>query len=477
MINYTDYQPLHLVIEEIFSPLEGGVVGFNDRAEPIFEKVNFTYSMKKKYYSILDNTLNYTENFCKIFKDYLSLFEPSDLAAYIKLIKYSFTQSEYLEANMLSDIFFQDPSIFVYSNLAKKIYDNIKTENPFALTGFQSPENKFDILSLYNDSCQFKIAIHIHFFYIDIYSELLSLLINFPYKFDLILTTVTEANKNILQILFSHNILQNLNNLFIHIVPNQGRDVAPWLLYTKSYQNNYDLFCHLHTKKSFHMGNNFGMQWRQYLYKNLLDPHAVKIILNAFKNNDSLGVVFPEIFPPLKDFCILNHISQFGEFGEISIINKLCNQMGYQEEYLRSDLFFSEGTMFWYKTESLKKLFNINISLSDFSPEPIGVGGTLAHVIERLPAFVAKQGGYISRTITPFSAQNFPELFAKQHDDNLYLTNVLNNYKQTLKSLKWSITFLYLKYKLLTELTFGKKKCHYKNKKHLIKRILKELNT
>lgn len=42
----------------------------------------------------------------------------------------------------------------------------------------------------------------------------------------------------------------------------------------------------------------------------------------------------------------------------------------------------------------MEKLFTLNLQYADFNEEPIGVGETIAHAIECLPAFVSRASGY-----------------------------------------------------------------------------------
>lgn len=39
-------------------------------------------------------------------------------------------------------------------------------------------------------------------------------------------------------------------------------------------------------------------------------------------------------------------------------------------------------------------MFDLDLKYEDFPPKPIGVGGTIAHAIERLPAFVRQNNDY-----------------------------------------------------------------------------------
>ena len=89
-----------------------------------------------------------------------------------------------------------------------------------------------------------------------------------------------------------------------------------------------------------------------------------------------------------------------GEFGEEYTINELLRRMGFEYFIGRKDLFFSEGTMMWYRPKAMKSLFDLKLDIEEFPPEPIGVGGTIAHAIERLPALVCKLNGYVSKEYT-----------------------------------------------------------------------------
>ena len=206
---------------------------------------------------------------------------------------------------------------------------------------------------------------------------------------------ITTSNKLLVkQLKNNFECLNSINKVVVLSVPNIGRDVAPWLIEIKNYQFSYDLFCHIHSKESKHMGGDFGEQWRNYLLDCLITNESMTYILNAFKKDEKLGCVFPDVFPPLKNLCIQNKVDQFGMFGEKKIIEFLLLKCNVLKEYKRSDLIFSEGTMYWYRPSAFYQLFDMNLSYDDFPKEPIGVGGTIAHAIERLPTFICKNNGY-----------------------------------------------------------------------------------
>lgn len=79
---------------------------------------------------------------------------------------------------------------------------------------------------------------------------------------------------------------------------------------------------------------------------------------------------------------------------------KLLARMGLNAEIRRSELFFSPGTMLWYRPEALRQMFTFDLRLEEFGEEPITVGGDVAHALERLPSLVASRNGYMVRSLS-----------------------------------------------------------------------------
>lgn len=389
----------NLIYEEIFSPIEGGCLSFKNN-HPILEEIEINSKMKEKYSIIEEDVKSYMENICNHFKSYLPYMNLYDTCTLQKLLDFAFTKSPFCELDLLDNIDFPDPLENDSVSLADKVQKFIPYENVFAMTGFYNPANKIQNPCAKVTRNDYKIGIHIHLYHIFLYNEFISYLKDFPQKFDLIITICDDAKLNLLNNIFTKEILPNMNKLIIKISENRGRDIAPWLIETKNYQNDYDLFCHVQSKISTHL--TFGNQWRKYLLKNILSHDSFAEIVNLFLSNEKLGICFPEVFPFLKYFCIKNKVEQVGMFGEIKIINSLLKKMNFDETLTRKDLFFSEGSMFWYRPKALHQLFDLNLKYEDFPPEPIGVGGTIAHAIERLPAFLTKLNGYEAKEFTYF---------------------------------------------------------------------------
>lgn len=337
---------------------------------------------------------DYLLEFINTFDLYVDFLDINDLSAFTRLFDFSWQKSPYCEMNQLKQAFYKGsyPFYKTKSIQYQLMMGNYKFDNVFSATGFTNPENRFTPRNELSVTFDKKIGIHCHLYNIDIYEEILKYLHNFPVKFDLILTIPDEKKRGLLINLFNKKMITNLNILSIILVPNRGRDVAPWLIETKKHQDNYDLFCHIHSKKSPHL--SYSSSWRNYLFSNLIKKESVIDIFNIFEQNSCVGIIINDFYSVLKYGHIQNNISLAGDYNEQKLINLLIHKMGFSTEMCLNDQLFAAGTMFWYRPKALVQLFALNLSYEDFPEEPIGVGGTIAHAIERLPVFVCEQNGY-----------------------------------------------------------------------------------
>ena len=395
----------HIILEEMFSPLSGGCIGFTKSNEgkisPVFEDLQFSEQMIKDMNTAHSLILDLTKDFCILFADFVKDFEIKDKEFFQKVGWYAFSDSQHGEELMFKNIIFPD-SIFMpeTESLSEKILKNRKYKDVFDGTGYNLNSNYIDSLPVPEKiNTNLKLAIHLHLYNLNLYNEILSYLKDFPFEFDLIVTTDNDDKRCIAEKIFNNNFIKNLKNTYIIITPNRGRDVAPWLIHTRDFQEKYDLWCHIHSKESPHF--DFSKRWRNYLFKNLISKEAVLDIVCLFEHDKKLGIVQSEPFPPLKSFIFDFNIPLVGETVESSIIDSLLIKMR-MGHLSRLDLKYSLGTMFWYRGSALKPLFDLGLRIEDFPEEPIGVGGTIAHAIERLPPIVSERYGYKSRFYTKY---------------------------------------------------------------------------
>ena len=108
---------------------------------------------------------------------------------------------------------------------------------------------------------------------------------------------------------------------------------------------------------------------RNYLYKNLIDKNSLLDILNLFESDGNVDIVFPQNCNELYNFMFIVNAAVYKE--EENIINKLLDNMSIKKHASEMDIIFSGGSMFWYRPNAIKKLFDLNLSYYNFEKEPI----------------------------------------------------------------------------------------------------------
>ena len=166
--------------------------------------------------------------------------------------------------------------------------------------------------------------------------------------------------------------------------PNRGRDVAAKFFGFRDVYANYELFIHLHTKRSPHGGETLA-RWRDYLLDNLLgSERIVRSILSLF-DDPKIGVVFPQHLFELRG--ILN-------WGyDYDLARALLKRMNIEIDK-NFTLEFPSGSMFWGRCAAIRPLLDLDVDFSDFPEESGQVDGTLAHAIERSLLLIAESRGF-----------------------------------------------------------------------------------
>lgn len=191
---------------------------------------------------------------------------------------------------------------------------------------------------------------------------------------------------------------------------NRGRDISALLVAAKDIVKKYQYICFLHDKKEKSEKDALMVKlWVENLWFNTVKSASyVKNIINIFQRNSSIGLLVPP--EPME-----NNWYIWGETlwqGNFEITRRLCDELALNcdvDSYIPP---ITLGSVFWCRTEALKKLFEKYWSYNDFPEEPLADDGTISHAIERILAFVAQDAGYDTGTImcTSFAAKNITML-------------------------------------------------------------------
>jgi len=240
---------------------------------------------------------------------------------------------------------------------------------------------------LHKQKTNFKAAIHYHAYYPEMIEEFFINIFPYSENIDFFITTDTDKKKEIIKNKIRQCGIKSVKE--ISVVKNRGRDVLPWLLLANKLYK-YKIVGHFHSKKSPTVEDWVGESWQGEIFKSLII--GIPDIFNSFINNKDVGIIISAI--PYYFLAIPIH-QPWGENV------KICQNL-YDKLISKKDLAFSKlkipimpyGTMFWYRPEALKPLFDLNLTEQDFPEEPLPVDGTIAHAIERLPVYIAWSQGY-----------------------------------------------------------------------------------
>ncbi|MDR1448502.1 MAG: rhamnan synthesis F family protein, partial [Candidatus Ancillula sp.] len=352
---------------------------------------------------------------CPVFKRRLFFSVPNTFFAYsmgdapVKLLDYLKEHTDY-------------NTDLVYSNI-------IRTINPYVLTKnlglFKSLPRNY-VKSSVPTSKQ-KIALIMHSYFTDLVPYLLGYAANMPENADIYITTDSKEKKQEIQKEFDKSDIK-CGKFEIRVIENRGRDVGALLVGGADLVNKYDLICFMHDKKGNDLKSlSIGKSWSDKLFEcNLASKEYVQNLINKFANDKFLGMTFPylpfhaEFFPLFYPASLWNPNGQ--KHGNYSEVLKLLKKMNIGLDlYKERPPIFPCGTMFWFKTDALKKLFDMNWKYEDFPQEPNKLDGTILHAIERSYASVAQGSGYYSSYMMP------DDIAAIEYNSLNVVNNRLNN--------------------------------------------------
>jgi len=231
-------------------------------------------------------------------------------------------------------------------------------------------------------------AVHIHVYYLDVFQKMLDALTVALRHFDWYITTDTSEKKEKIKTqLAAHSPGVTIKE--IRIVENRGRDIGPWLQMAEKL-SVYEVAGHFHTKKTLRGKEGIGYSWLNEIMNTLIIPQEE--IMKAFFEDKSLGVVISDI--PLM---FRRSVGVMKWDKTIKPAKELWLQMNckkkIQFEKIVSPI-MPYGSMFWYRPEALRPLFDLGLKPEIFPEEPMPGDGTLAHAIESLPVYIVWAQGF-----------------------------------------------------------------------------------
>lgn len=237
-----------------------------------------------------------------------------------------------------------------------------------------------------------RCVIVIHLYYLDTIEYYLKYINNIPKE---ILVIFTYSNISVKKRI--EKLVGDRNNTVFLYKENRGRDISAFLVAAREYLFQYDYVCFLHDKKEkTDIYKSDTLKWIDSLWENMIgSKQYIQNILFNFEYNEKLGILVPPPF--LSERNKQAYTNQWG--------NNFDNLTGLLE---RIDAFIdvdkncspmSLGTVFWAKTEAIRKLINYPWKYEDFQDEPLPDDGTISHAIERSFEYIALNSGFETKWV------------------------------------------------------------------------------
>lgn len=228
-----------------------------------------------------------------------------------------------------------------------------------------------------------KVAVCLHVFYADFLDYYRQCLEHFPVNVDVFVSVSDIALKE--TAIEKLGSLNTVNNIEVVAVPNRGRNFGPMLVEFGQKLLDYDLFCHLHSKKSLYSGRP-QTQWADYLGEFLLnDANVIAKAITHMAKDEQCGLYYPTSFMMMPDW--VNHWLKNKPF-----------KSKYFEEWGITDhsefIAYPVGGMFWAKPSALKQLLDKDYQYEDFPAEPLPNDGSELHALERCIGLLAERNGF-----------------------------------------------------------------------------------
>ena len=236
-----------------------------------------------------------------------------------------------------------------------------------------------------------EVAVVAHLYYEDLMPECVKYLCNTPKEVSIFVTVDNLQKKKHIEKLF-----QNVGrNCEVRLVAGRGRDLAALLVGCRDIFSKFKYLCFVHDKKSLRQGQSIavGESFFHVLWNNTLtSENFVRNIIATFENEKNLGLLVPP--PPhhgeyrffIRDYWTSSCFDKAVELAEnLNIPKKFFN---------RGVSPLAIGSVFWCRTEALKKIYSYDWKIEDFPAEPMPDDGTINHALERIFPFAAQSEGF-----------------------------------------------------------------------------------
>lgn len=236
-----------------------------------------------------------------------------------------------------------------------------------------------------------KVGVFMHLYYREDVDYYLSFLEKIPFGIHVYISVSdTEMRETIEDYIKQEKIPE----CYILDKENRGRDISALLVAFREKILTYKYVCFVHDKKPKGHSENVlheTREWISGMWNNMLASQTyIFNVIDLFENNEKLGL----LVPPEMAGIWCNHAysdmwkTDFDNTVKLAeCLNLSCNiDIQYPP--------ITIGTVFWCRTDAMRKLFLKKWRYTDFREEPLPLFGTLGHAVERILAYVAQDADF-----------------------------------------------------------------------------------
>ncbi|MGV6800563.1 MAG: rhamnan synthesis F family protein [bacterium] len=254
-----------------------------------------------------------------------------------------------------------------------------------------------------------QVAVFIHAFYAKMMPEFWQLIEKLPLNFDLFITTATKDNRSmILKFLDEKGFPKRRTEVRV-VEVNRGRDMSSLFITFKDIvlSGDYEVCLRLHSKRTPQVARQVGESFKDHLFENLVYNRAyVANLYDLLEADPTIGLVIP---PTIHiGFGTLGH----SWFNNREGVQQIAADMGITIPMDEFTPVAPYGTMYWFRADALKLMFEWPWQWDQYNEEPNHIDGGLAHLQERLIGYTAQHEGYRVLTIMNrfAAARNYSKL-------------------------------------------------------------------
>ena len=266
-------------------------------------------------------------------------------------------------------------------------------------------------------------AVFIHAFYAEMMPEFWCLIQNLSGAPHLFLTTATVENaQGIQRFLTGKGWPEDRFEIRV-VAQNRGRDMSSLFITWRdvAQSGRFDIALRLHSKKTPQVARQVGEGFKAHLFDNLvLSQNYVRNVLDLMAEQADIGLIIPPVI----------HVG-FGTLGHAWYNNK--EPLSELSEKMDLDVPLDDhtpvgafGTMYWFRMDALRKMFDYEWQWEDYNPEPHHIDGGLAHVQERLIAYCVQDSGH--RVLQIMTAEQAARNYGRlEYKTQLYASQFASN--------------------------------------------------